>query len=118
MKLGSTSFNVMVAAALLVPTGFAAAQGIEQTLEGIQGVISAAIPVLIGLALLFFIWGVATFILSAGEDDGRKKGRQIMLWGIVALFVIVAVWGLVNLLVETLGVGGQAAPSAPSIPTN
>jgi len=116
MILKSTYFNAFLGAALLLPV-VAFAQGLEGTLEDIQEVIGAAIPVIIGLALLFFLWGVATFILSAGEDDARKKGRQMMLWGIISLFVIVAVWGIVNILVETLGVGGSAAPEAPEIPS-
>ena len=51
--------------------------------------------------------------MSVGED--KETGKQIMIWGIIALFVMVSVWGLVNVLSNTTGIGGAAAPT--TIPT-
>jgi hypothetical protein len=68
--------------------------------------VGMAVPVLVGLALLFFIWGLVLFILNSGNEQERAVGKQRMVWGVVALFVIVSVWGLVLLLQQITGVNG------------
>lgn len=62
------------------------------------------IPLLFALTFLYFIWGVAEFIRNADNQEKRKEGRKRMIWGIVALFVMVSVWGLVAILRNTFGV--------------
>jgi hypothetical protein len=55
-----------------------------------------------GLALIFFFWGLARLIFSAGDEKGREDGKKIMLWGIIALFIMFSVWGIVQLLQRSL----------------
>ncbi len=69
----------------------------------IRTILNYTIPVIITLALIYFLWGVGRFILSAGDEQKRGEARNIMVWGIIALFVMVSVWGLVNVLVSTFG---------------
>ncbi|NBD74153.1 hypothetical protein GVX82_03900 [Patescibacteria group bacterium] len=81
-----------------------------------MGLLDILIGLVVTLALLFFFWGLAIFIFNAGDDDARKKGRAVMFWGIVALFVIVAVWGLVALLNQILLGGAEVEdPGVPGI---
>ena len=82
--------------------------------EGFTGVINSILTILdlvvvliLALALVFFLWGVALFILNAGDPEGQSKGKNIMFWGIIALFVMVAVWGLVGFLQDAI-VGDRA----------
>jgi len=63
----------------------------------IGGTLSAFIPAFIGFALLVFIWGVVQFIATS-EEKKREEGRRRMVWGLIGLFVIVSVWGLVALI--------------------
>jgi uncharacterized membrane protein len=60
------------------------------------------IPLVFALALLYFFWGVVKYIRSEGQ--GKEDGRMIMVWGVVALFVISSVWGLVFFLRRELNV--------------
>jgi hypothetical protein len=55
------------------------------------------------LATVAFIWGVIQYFLNAENEEKRKKGKSFMLWGIIALFVMVSVWGLVGVLSNTFG---------------
>ena len=64
------------------------------------------IPILVTLAVIFFFWGLALFIFSAGDETGREKGKSIMLWGIIALFIIVSIWGIIAVLQNIFGVDG------------
>ncbi len=81
--------------------------------------VNAIIPVLFALALLLFVWGVINyFILGAGDEGKRETGRSYMLYAIIGLVAITAVWGIVNLLAQILGVGGNyTAPTQPTAPT-
>lgn len=76
-------------------------------------IIDRAIPLLVGIALVMFIWGLVVFIAKADSEQEREVGKQKMIWGIVALFVISSVWGLVALLQEITGVDGAAVGLAP-----
>jgi hypothetical protein len=78
-------------------------------LTTLKSLVGTALPLVVGLALLAFFWGVAQFIW--GGDDKRAEGKQHMIWGIVGLFVMVSVWGLVGFLGSIVGVnttGGSA----------
>ena len=63
-----------------------------------QDFLNDIIIIVISLALFFFLWGMAVFILNAGNEEKRKEGKQKMFWGIIALTVMIGVWGIVNLL--------------------
>jgi hypothetical protein len=82
--------------------------------EWLRRILVALIPVLIGLGLVLFIWGLVQFIFASGDEAAVKEGKQRMIWGIIALFVIVAVWGLVNLMFQLTGVDEAATVNAPN----
>lgn len=85
-------------------------------LTTIQSILNFIIPMLITIAVAVFIYGVITYVM--GKDDGTKeKGRNMMISGIIGLFVIVAMWGLVNVLTNTF-LGGQEGTiqNIPCIP--
>ncbi len=61
------------------------------------------VPLIFTLALIYFILGVIKYVVSDSEKD-KAKGRQFMIWGIVALFAMVSVWGLVKVIGNTFGI--------------
>jgi hypothetical protein len=67
---------------------------------------NSVIPLLFAVAVIMFIWGVFQFfILNAEDEKKRTEGKQFMIWGIVALAVMLSVWGLVGILGNTFGLG-------------
>ena len=72
------------------------------------------VPLLFALAVAAFVYGVFDFIRASasGEETGEKK--QFMVWGIIALAVMLSVWGLVSILQGTFHVGNVI----PSLPVN
>lgn len=72
-----------------------------------------AVPVLVILALVLFVWGVVVFIFNSGDEKGREEGKKKIVWGLVGLFVIVSVWGLVYLLSTITGIFGHTGINAP-----
>lgn len=79
-------------------------------LQGTYRIFSAArniveqilVPLAFIIGLLMFFWGIVKYIKSEGDD--KAQGKKIMVWGIVAIFVMSAVWGLVAFIGEELGV--------------
>jgi len=70
------------------------------------------IPLLIAAAVVCFIWGVLKFILNADDATKREEGRQFIIWGILGLFIMVSIWGIVNILNATFGVN-NVIPQLP-----
>ena len=71
---------------------------------GINGLITASynlvdkmlIPIAFALCLLYFFWGVAKYVRSGAESDKAvEEGKRVMVWGVVALFVLSSVWGII-----------------------
>jgi hypothetical protein len=70
------------------------------------------VPVLFALAFIVFIWGAfQTFIWGANSEEVKENGKNLMLWGLIGFFVMVSVWGLVNILTGTITFGNNAGPS-------
>lgn len=108
----------LLATALLAPAVVSAQFGqIGSTFSNLLGFInSVLVPLVFGVALLFFLWGLARFILSAGDEAAKESGRRLMIWGIVALAIMASVWGLVRILTDAFGVqrgGTIETPDAP-----
>jgi len=61
----------------------------------ISDVANAVIPFLIGLAIVFVIFGIFKYISSAGDTEKVAAGRTAIIWGVVAIFLMLAFWGLV-----------------------
>jgi hypothetical protein len=65
-------------------------------------ILNSAIIFLISLAVCWFIWNVIQYAIAQDEEKkGDAKGQ--MVWGIIAIAVIVSIWGLVNILQVLFG---------------
>jgi hypothetical protein len=96
---------------LMVSPLFASAQqyfgNIGGIITSIGHLVKLALPVVIGLALLAFFYGLLKFIFNGGDEEKRKESIQVMIYGVIALFVMVSVWGLVRFVGNSLGVNDQ-----------
>ncbi len=75
-----------------------------------------ALPLLILAALVLLLYGIVKNFFFESSDEKRKEGKDFIIWGIVALFVMVSVWGLVNVLRGTFQLDNDNVPVAPAIP--
>jgi Type IV secretion system pilin len=73
------------------------------------GMIQTLVPLIVGLTLLYFIWGIFQLVRSNSED-ARKEAIGVITYGIVSLFVMVSVWGLVGILTSTFFGGSLIIP--------
>ena len=84
--------------------------GLTKIICIIQNILNAIIPVLLALGVVYFVWGVVQYVIAGGEE-AKKTGKDRMIYGIIGFAVIVGLWGLVNIVVNTFNLNGAAAPS-------
>lgn len=82
----------------------------------ISVVVKPLVVLLLALAVLVFLWGIVTYIKNLDNEEKRSTGRMMMIYGIIALFVMVSVWGLVNILVGTFGLDNSTQINIPTFP--
>jgi hypothetical protein len=54
-----------------------------------------------------FIWGLFNFMRNLNVSSTKEEAQMHMIYGVVGMFVMVAVWGIVNLVANTLGLQQQ-----------
>ena len=86
---------------------------IPQLISFFGDTLNRLIPVVIALTVIIFFWGLFQYVKGAGKS--HKQGKNIMIAGLLSLFVMVSVWGIIRLMQNTLGV--SVAPVAiPQVP--
>lgn len=79
-------------------------------------ILDPLVAILIGLALIMFFWGLVKYLQSGLGDKAKlEEAKKLMVWGVVVLFVMVSVWGLVR-IVQGVFFDGASPTSPPAIP--
>ncbi len=66
-------------------------------------IIDPAILIIFALGFLLFIWGLVQFLTNVEGD--RTEGKNHMIYGIVGMFIMVSVFGIITLLDNTFSLG-------------
>ncbi len=117
MKKTLLKLGVLSLAAVPAIAGAQSIGGVLGLLAQASDLINRLIPFIIALTVLIFLWGIFKFVIAGGDGEARKEAQGYIIWGIVALFVMVSVWGLVNILVRSVNLD-NTAPPAPGLPTS
>ena len=86
---------------------------IDAVITRVGSVLNRIIPFLLVLATAVFLWGVVRFLSAQGDEQQTTEARRYIVFGIVALAVMVAVWGLAFLLVDFVFDNPNPAPIIP-----
>lgn len=85
------------------------------TIYRIIDIISLLNPILFALSFLVFFWGVSKFILNSGSSIEVTKGKNYMIWGVVALFILISIQTIISIIVTDLDFGnGRVIPLIPT----
>jgi hypothetical protein len=68
----------------------------------VMSLINQAIYLIIGLAVLGFLWGIVKLILNLSNAQAKQEAKTYMLYGIITIFIMTSAWGIVNILTVTL----------------
>lgn len=79
----------------------------------IKSILNPLVGLLLVLSTVYFIWGMVKYIQAAGDEKERSEAKNHIIYGLIGLFVIVSMWGLVNLLSNTFLLS-NTVPRLPS----
>ena len=95
---GGVLFPEIAVAATTAPANF------KELVEIFTDLISVALPVIAGLAFLAFLWGLAKFVFRIGGDEKAvAEGKKFMVWALIALFIMVSLWGIISFASRDIG---------------
>lgn len=69
------------------------------------------IGALMFLAIAVYFWGISSNILKFGEENEVEKRKAYFFWGVIILFVMFSVFGILKILQNTL-FGNEAIPTS------
>lgn len=105
-----------IIAALAFAPALASAQSLgnlQTLLTSVGKLVDLALPIVVALALLAFFYGLAKSIFAGAE--GKEEGKHLMIWGVVALFVMVSVWGLVRFIGRAFNIEQGSSIEVPKV---
>lgn len=68
----------------------------------ISNIVYPLIELLFGVAILIFVYGVIQMIIHGGDADAREKGKSMIIYGSIGLFIMVSAWGIIYLVSNTV----------------
>ena len=101
----------------VTPLMASAASTVDSILNQLIGYIYMIVPVLITIAVIYFVWGIISF-MRASDEEAKKLGKTKIINGLIGLFVIVAFWGIIAIVKRTFGVDNITGQGiVPCVPT-
>jgi len=108
-----TKILVLSGVLTLAPT-LASAVTLKHTLGTVSGVINAVIPILLALAVLAFFWGLMMYLMGGDAGEKKSEGINLMVMGVIVIFVMVSIWGIIRVLQQTFKVD-KGKPIIPDV---
>jgi hypothetical protein len=84
----------------------------------ITSIIGMVGPILVTLGLIVFLWGMIKYMTAGADSEGRTEARNVMIYGVIGMFVMVSVFGLVGVLQRSFWVSGGGTWVIPKYPSN
>src|SRR3989338_1473940 len=83
---------------------YAEAANIDSLVNAVNKVVVNPLIIFIfALALVIFIYGVAQYLLNPESEEVRKQSKSHMIWGVVGMFIMVSVFGIMRIILNTIG---------------
>ncbi len=68
-----------------------------------EHILNPIILLLLATAVIVLFWGIVQMIAGAESEEARSKGKRNILWGIIGMFIMLAVFGIMQIIVNTFG---------------
>lgn len=81
----------------------------------VNDILNKILPIIIAIAVIYFVYNAFMYMIAADEDR-KGEAKSKMIYGVIALFVMVSVWGLVAVLSGTFGFDQTEPPTLPGLP--
>ncbi len=72
------------------------------------------VPFILSIGFLVFVWGMFKYFIQGGaNDEAKESGKSLILYSVAGFVVILAFWGIVNILSDGIGLAGQEDEIVP-----
>ncbi|MFH1472902.1 MAG: hypothetical protein ABIF06_00610 [bacterium] len=75
-----------------------------------QFILNPIIALAFAIAFLLFFYGIFQFIRSETADSAREEGKRKILYGLIGMFIMFSVYGLIRLILNTFGIDPGTYP--------
>ena len=69
-------------------------------------IINPLISLLFALAVVYFLYGVFEFLMNQDNEEAKTKGKSHMVWGIVGITIMMGVWTILGMIINTFNIKG------------
>ncbi len=88
--------KIFILSLFLIPVvSFAAFAGLKGLIDDASGIIRTVYNLMFAIAIMFFAYSMIQVIVKSGDPKAREEARQRMIWGIVAIFILFSINGIV-----------------------
>ena len=70
-------------------------------------IINPLILFLFALAVAYFLYGVLGFLMNQDNEEAKTTGKSHMLWGIIGMTIMVGVWTILSIVLNTMGISSS-----------
>lgn len=83
----------------------AGSQNLDQFIVNVNKlIINPLILLLFALAVVYFLYGIFEFISNQENEEKKTKGKSHMIWGIVGITIMMGVFTIMNIILNTLNI--------------
>lgn len=86
-------------------------QKLSDIISILAGYLDSALKLLMGFAVLAFVYYVIRYFILQSDDTKRAAAASYVMWSLIGFFVILSLWGLVNILISTFNLGNSSPGS-------
>ncbi len=122
LTIGSVIVSTVTLALAQLPIGVQAqpnavnTSAIETLIAKATNIVASLVPLLIGLALAGFFWFLVKFIWKGASDpNAKREALSGMGYSILALFLMVGIWGIIAFIANVFGIGLGGKMLFPSL---
>ena len=92
---------------LALPFAAGAVENADDIFNLVEGILGKLAPMLIATAVIVLLVAIINYIRAGEEEEKREKAKSLMIYGIIGLFVMVSIWGLVAILSGTFNLSND-----------
>lgn len=97
----------------LLPALVFAQEDVFSIFQKIDDIVNYGIYILFTVATAVFLWGMVKYVMAGGDEKAKEASKGFIKSGIIGLFLMVAIWGIIAILAKTFGVDKDIIPSGP-----
>jgi len=111
--MNTKTFAKIALGAMILTPFFAYAATVMTILTQIRDILNAVIPILMVLATVVFLWGIILYVVAGSDEEKVERAKGFIITGLVGLFVMIAIWGIVQAIVSQFGLANESVTIPP-----